>query len=221
MSVRWSWIGAAAVTFAASAAAQPSPSAADPAPPAGAPALRASADARDAAMKPTSRQSPYTATMTKGHRAMAAHDFAGAIAAYRAAVAETPRAALPLYFLGEAQTSNGELSEAAVSYESGVGLAAANDDLHGRLLFVLADLRERQGNWAEARRGWENYAQFLAAHPAVKGYATTATERSNALTVHVDLEASSAAVKDRIEQRAKAPRPGAADPSPAAAAKKK
>src|SRR5207244_6203304 len=107
------------------------------------------------------------------------------------------------YFLGEAQLASGNMAEADASYAAAMRIVGARDDLHAKILFVIADLRERQGKWTDAKKAWDEYAQFLTAHPTVKGYTATATERTKVVDTHVDLETKYAAVKQRIEQRIK------------------
>ena len=87
--------------------------------------------------------------------------------------------------------------------------------------------RVEQGKWTDAKKSWEEYAQFLSTHPGVKGYAPTATERVKVVDARADLDAKYAPVRQRIEQRQKenASPPAAAEetppPPPAAPAKKK
>jgi len=223
MRIGWTWTGAGVVVIALgwSALAQAQSAAADAAANASssgsAPAASAAPTAssgRQPALKPGARPSPYSADVAKGHEAMSARNFAGAIDAYRRASAADPRDALALYFLGEAQVAAGELVEADAAFSRALAASGINDDLQARLLFVLADLRERQGNWVDAKRAWETYGEFAAAHPAAKSYAATAAERAKMVATHVDLDAKYGAVKKRAEQRAKE----AAPPAPASSA---
>jgi TolA-binding protein len=160
--------------------------------------------------------SPYKAALAKGHAAYLARDFPGAMSSYKEAIAQDGTDPAAHYFLGQAQAASGSLVEADGSFAAGLRNAAKRDDWHGKLLFVVADLRERQGKWPEAKKGWEEYAQFLSTHPGVQGYPATATERAKAVDGRVDLETKYAPVKQRIEQRAQenAAVPSAADEAP-------
>ena len=146
---------------------------------------------------------PYSAKLSKGNAAYAAKDYQGAIAAYKDAVAADANDALALYFLGEAQLAAGSMAEADSSWAKRLSIVGNKDDLHAKLLFVIADLRERQGKWPDAKKAWDDYTQFLSTHTSAKGYATTATERNKVIDTHVDLEAKYSEVKKRIEQRLK------------------
>jgi tetratricopeptide (TPR) repeat protein len=134
---------------------------------------------------------------------MSAHNYPAAIEAYRTVAAADTRDPLPLYFLGEAQVAAGELDNAEASFGGALAAVGANDDMHARLLFALAELREQQGKWLDAKRAWEAYGEFASSHPNAKSYATTAAERAKTIGVHLDLETKYAPVKQRAEQRAK------------------
>ena len=147
--------------------------------------------------------SPYTQIILKGNVAYSTRDFQGAIGAYREAVQSIPKEPLGYYMLGEAQLAAGSVAEADAAWNAGLTNAGDKDDVHAKLLFVLADLRERQGRWDDARKAWDEYAQFCTAHPKAKGYAATATERKKMIDQHDDVAKKSEAVKQRIEQRLK------------------
>lgn len=165
--------------------------------------------------------SPYNAKLLKGMTAYTAKDYQGAIAAFKDIIAADANDALALYFLGEAQLAAGSMAEADASYTKGLSVVGAKDDLHAKLLFVIADLRERQGKWPDAKKAWDDYTQFLSAHPTAKGYATTATERNKVIDTHVDLEAKYSEVKKRIEQRLKETTAPPPDDGPQGPTKKK
>jgi tetratricopeptide (TPR) repeat protein len=182
----------------------------------------------DSAAKPAAAAVPlgkgkpaYSAKVMKGHAAYVARDFQGAIAAYKDAIKDDANDPYAHYFLGEAQLAAGNVAEADASFAAGLRVVAAKDDIHAKLLFVVADLRERQGKWPDAKKAWEEYAQFLSAHPNAKGYAATAAERNKVIDTHVDLETKYAAVKQRIEQRLKETTAPPPDDGPQGPTKKK
>jgi tetratricopeptide (TPR) repeat protein len=166
-------------------------------------------------------KSPYAVKVMKGHAAYVARDFQGAIAAYKDAIKDDATDPTAHYFLGEAQLAAGNIAEADASFTASLRVVGAKDDMHAKLLFVVADLRERQGKWPDAKKAWEEYAQFLSAHPNAKGYAATATERSRVIDTRVDLETKYAPVKQRIEQRLKETTAPPPDTGPQAPTKKK
>jgi tetratricopeptide (TPR) repeat protein len=158
------------------------------------------------------------AALAKGHGAYMARDYPGAIQAYKEAIAEDGSDPTGYYFLGEALIAGGNTVEADASFAAGLRNAGGKDDLRAKLLFVVADLRERQGKWPEAKKAWEEYAQFLATHPNVKGYAATATERVKVVDARVDLDTKYAPVRQRIAQRQNEPAASPAPPDPPAPA---
>jgi TolA-binding protein len=187
-----------------------------------APAGSAAASVRaDAKAKPGARGN--AGALAKGHGAYMARDYPGAIQAYKEAITQDGSDPSGYYFLGEAQIAGGSTAEAEASFAAGLRNAGNKDDLRVKLLFVVADLRERQGKWPEAKKAWEEYAQFLSTHPGVKGYSASATERVKVVDARVDLDAKYAPVRQRIEQRLKenASPPPAADETPAPAPAKK
>jgi TolA-binding protein len=207
--------GASGSTAGASASA----SVAAPAPPSSGDAAKA---ASPAAAKPkTGAPSPYGAKIQKGHAAYLAHDLPGAVAAYQEAVQADTADPYGYYFLGEAQLASGNLADASSSFADGIRNAGSRDDIHAKLLFVIADLREREGKWPEAKKAWEEYGQFQSSHPNAKGYAITATERMKMIDTHVDLATKYGAVKQRIEQRVKETTAPAPDDGPQGPTKKK
>jgi tetratricopeptide (TPR) repeat protein len=160
--------------------------------------------------------SPYLELLNKGDRAYVARDFDGAIAAYREAVQSAPQNALGHYRLGSAQLAKGDQKEAEAAWVSGLRFVGKDATLRGKLLFVLADLRERQKNNDEAIGRWKEYAKGAEEAREAVTYPATATERVTRNEAWKQNSADSAAVKDRIAKRLKeaddAARKSAADP---------
>jgi tetratricopeptide (TPR) repeat protein len=201
----------------AATAAPPAPAAAPAASPAATPAA---APAATSPRRPGS--SPYNPKIQKGIGLYAARDYAGAAVAFKDDIAAEPAAPLPYYLLAEAQIAAGSLADADASLQAGLARADTNDNVKCKILFVLADLRERQGNLENARKAWEQYAQFVASHPASNGYIATATERIRVIDQHFELDKKYAPVRQRIEQRLKetggaAPAGSSAAPAPSSA----
>ena len=217
-----------AFTFAVAALASADPQAGGgvpPGPPVGpAPSASAATTARVVAPPPPLPPAGPTAPPSRGAAAYLARDFPAALSAFKEALGKDATDATAYYLLGEAELAAGHVADADASFAAGLRNAGTNDEIHGKLLFVVADLRERQGRWPDAKKAWEEYAQFLNTHPNVKGYAATATERVKVIDGHVDLDAKYAPVKQRIEQRLKenaaAPPPPNERPAPPPAKKK-
>lgn len=145
--------------------------------------------------------SPYVELLVKGHAALAAKDQAKAIELYKEAIAKEPEKALGFYFLGEAELASNKLEDADKTWQTALKFVGADDALRAKIMFVVADLRERQAKLDEAITAWKDYGTFVAAHPNSKGYAATATEREKVLETRKDMVAKYTKVKERIAQR--------------------
>jgi tetratricopeptide (TPR) repeat protein len=160
------------------------------------PSVQASADAG-----PPTAPSPHFAQVLKGHAAYQVRDLTTAIAAYEAAIAYNAAEPSAYYFLGQAQVAAGHLAEADETYQKGLRTSAASEEWRTKLLFAVAELSERQGRFALAKKAWENLIQYSATHAFAKGVATMAATRIKVIDKHMDDEVKYGAVKQRIEQR--------------------
>jgi tetratricopeptide (TPR) repeat protein len=174
-------------------AAAPSPAPAAPA--AGAPA------APVAPAGPSTRvgASPYSEAVQKGDNLLLARDYDGAIAAYKAEIEKNP--ALGHYRTGEAQVGKGNLAEAEAAWQTALRLVGTDEKLRGKLLFVLADLKERQKANDDAVTRWKEYEQHARTVPDAKGYPATATERLKRADEWKKISADAAEVRERIKKR--------------------
>lgn len=159
---------------------------------------------------------PHQELINKGDRAYVARDFDGAISAFREAVQLQPQNALGHYRLGAAQLAKGDQKEAEAAFVNGLRFVGKDASLRGKLLFALADLRERQRNSDEAIGRWKEYAKNAEEAREAVTYPATATERLARNEAWKQNAADSAAVKERIAKRLKeadeAARKSAADP---------
>jgi tetratricopeptide (TPR) repeat protein len=146
---------------------------------------------------------PFGDALSKGDAAYIARDFDGAIKAYREALAKESQNALGHYRLGEAQLAKGDMNEAEQSWQSGLRFVGKDEKLRAKLLFVLADLRERQKNYDEATARWKEYEKHAQSQPTAKAFPATATERQKRIADWKQISTDSAAVKERIEKRLK------------------
>jgi hypothetical protein len=69
------------------------------------------------------------------------------------------------------------------------------------VLFVLADLRERQRKWQASKDAWAAYAAFLQSHPKALGYPASAAERQKQAERRMKDEVDYGIVKERIAKR--------------------
>lgn len=160
--------------------------------------------------------SPYLELIVKGDHAYVARDFEGAIAAYREAIKAEPEKALGHYRVGAAQLARGDQKEAEAAFVDGLRFVGKDGTLKAKLIFALADLRERQKNNDEAIGRWKEYSKTAEEQKEAITYPATATERVARNEAWKKNVADSADVKARIAKRLKeaddASRKSAADP---------
>jgi len=144
--------------------------------------------------------SPYMELIVKGEAAFVARDIPGAMSTFQEAIKSAPDQMLGFYRLGEAEIEQGKLDDADKTFEAGLS-KKGSDDLKGKLMFALADIKERQLKWQAAKDGWTAYAAFLQGNAKVKGYPATATERIKQADRRMKDEVTYGPVKERIAKR--------------------
>lgn len=143
---------------------------------------------------------PYVETIAKGEAAFATKDWVAATAAFEDATKQQPSKTLAFYRLGEAQRAAGKLDEADATWQAALGKQGP-DDLEAKVMFVVADLRERQGKWEAAKTAWQGYLTFVTGHKAAHGFAASASERIKQIERRIKDEKDYGAVKERAAQR--------------------
>ena len=160
--------------------------------------------------------SPYQEQIVRGDRAYIARDFDGAILNYREAIKLEPEKALGHYRVGAAQLAKGDQKEAEAAYVNGLRFVGKDGTLKAKLIFALADLRERQKNTDEAIGRWKEYAKNAEDEKEAITYPGTATERVTRNEAWKKNVSESEEVKVRIAKRLKeaeeAARKSASDP---------
>jgi TolA-binding protein len=170
--------------------------------PAAAPAPAAPAAAAPAATT-AKGPSPYSELVQKGDRSYLARDFDGAITAYRQEIEKNPNAPLGHYRLGEAQLAKGDTNEAELSWQTALRFAGKDERIRSKILFVLADLKERLKANDDAVGRWKQYQEHAQANADAKAYPATAADRIKRADEWKKIVADSAEVKARIEKRIK------------------
>jgi tetratricopeptide (TPR) repeat protein len=158
----------------------------------------AAADAPSEGTKP-SRE--YLKLCEGGNAKYAGRDFAGAIDEYRKAIELTPKQALGFYLMGEAQLAAGNLSEADAAW-SRAALESSEKDptLRARVLFVIADLRERQKRWDDAKTAWQTYLDWATKYPNAAAFPASAQSRQQVIDTMLKQDKSYDVVRARIAE---------------------
>jgi tetratricopeptide (TPR) repeat protein len=160
--------------------------------------------------------SPYLEQIVKGDRAYVARDFDGAIQSYREAIKLEPEKALGHSRVASAQFAKGDAKEAEAALVNGLRFVGKDSTLKAKLIFALADLRERQKNTDEAIGRWKEYSKNAEEEKEAITYPASASERLARNEAWKKNVADSEEVKIRIAKRLKeadeASRKSAADP---------
>ena len=147
--------------------------------------------------------SPFWESLKQGDDSYIARDFDGAIKAYRDAITKEPQNALGHYRMGEAQLAKGNTQEAEASWVSALRFVGNDNSLKAKILFVLADLRERQKSYDDATDIWNKYEALAKEQPQTKMFPESAEDRKKVIATWKQLLVDYGAVKKRIAQRLK------------------
>jgi len=143
--------------------------------------------------------SQFMATLIDGNALYAQKNYAGAADTFKKAMALNPKHALGPYALGEAQVALGELPQAEESFKLAESLTDDRDPgLRARVMFVLADVKERQKKLDEAKVAWTAYQEYASKHADAGVWPNTATTRLQLLDDLAKMEKAYVAVRERI-----------------------
>lgn len=141
----------------------------------------------------------YVDACERGSSQFLQHDFPGAVASYRAAIALSVHEPLGYYLLAEAELSAGNLADAEIPLQRALAESERDPALHARALFVLADLRERQKSWDAAKIAWQAYADWLDKSSA-PGFPASARSRQDAIERMTRQDRAYEVVRQRIRE---------------------
>ena len=142
--------------------------------------------------------SQYMETIAKGNERYAAKDQTGAIDTYKKAIQLSPRNPLGHYLLAEAYLGSGNMGEAEAAIQQAYEADAKNGLVRSHVLFLRADIAERQKKWEQAKAAWQAYTEHAAKLGDAGGFPQTAAERLKAIQKVIELEKAYAGVRERI-----------------------
>ena len=142
--------------------------------------------------------SKFMETAVEGNKKLVSRDFPGAIQLYRQAIQLQPTNPLGHYLLGEAQSASGNLAEAEASWTQADNLGDKVPDVKVRILFCLADLKERQKKWDDAKAAWQRYKEYIASHAGAGGAPASADARISAIDEMLKQDKAYDIVRQRI-----------------------
>lgn len=150
---------------------------------------------------PSAPASKYAQACAQGNAKYGARDFQGAIAQYRGAVELDAKNPLGLYLLGEAQLAAGNIPEADASWNRALAVSSDKDPaMHARILFVLADLKERQWKWEDAKTAWQTYIDYAGRFPNAGAFPASAHSRQQVIDAMLKQDKAYEIVRKRIAE---------------------
>jgi cytochrome c-type biogenesis protein CcmH/NrfG len=153
------------------------------------------------AAAPLAPSGKYTEACTRGNVKYASRDFKEAISLYRGAIELDPKNPIGHYLLGEAQLADGNIAEAEAAWNRALVESSEKDAaLRGRILFVIADLKERQWKWDDAKAAWQVYLDWARAFPNGAGFPASANSRQQVIEVMLKQERKYEIVRRRIAE---------------------
>jgi tetratricopeptide (TPR) repeat protein len=153
----------------------------------------------DASSNKGAMSADYIKACEQGAGKYAARDFPGAIDQFRKAIELNPKHPLGYYLLGEAQLAAGSLSEAEAAWNRALSESGEQDPtMRARVLFVIADLKERQKKWDEARTAWQAYLDWAARFPSAGAFPASGQSRQQVIDNMTKQDKSYDVVRQRI-----------------------
>ncbi len=159
-------------------------------------AAGAGSGAKDAASK---SQHEFSDAINEGCVKYVGKELPAAIELFRKATQLQPRNPLGYYLLGEAELGAGSLPDAEAAWLQGDQVSDGGPpSVKAKLLFVIADLRERQGRWEDAKTAWKRYADFAAQSADAGAFPASAEARTRDIDAMQKQYKDYAVVRKRI-----------------------
>jgi tetratricopeptide (TPR) repeat protein len=175
-----------------------------------APPKKAGAGAKPVDEAATATHAQFVDAVKDGTDKYAARDVAGAIEAFHKATDLEPRNPSGYYFLGEAHLGNKDLAQAESAWLHASQVSdEGSPSLKLKIFFVIADLRERQKRWDDAKAAWEQYGDLCAKFPDAGVFPAVVKERIAMIDAMLTQDKAYEIVRKRIaEEKAHPPVPG-------------
>ena len=158
------------------------------------------ADGGKAASSSSGKAGAYTDACNQGAAKYAARDFPGAVADFQKAIETSPNLPLGYYLLGEAQLAAGNLTEAEAAWTRASSQSTDDPSMHARVLFVLADLRERQKRWDDAKTAWQAYLDWASKYTNASAFPTSGQSRQQVIDTRGKQDKAYDIVRQRIAE---------------------
>ncbi len=166
----------------------------------GAGALALAGDAKPRSRAAAPHASKFTEAVLRGNAKFVSRDFPAAVTVYREAIQLEPKNPQGHYLLGEAQSALGNLTEAEASWTQADDFADADPEIKTKVLFCLADVKERQKKWDAAKTAWAHYKEYVTAHADAGGAPASADARLQAIDAAEKQDKAYEIVRKRIAE---------------------
>ncbi len=141
----------------------------------------------------------FASACSQANAKYASRDFDAAIDLYRKATEMSPHQAMGYYLLGEAQLAAGKLDDAEASWTRAAAETDEKDpSMRARVLFVSADLKEREKKWEDAKAAWQVYLDWAQRYPNATVFPATAHSRQQAMDTMIKQDRADQIVRERI-----------------------
>jgi hypothetical protein len=103
--------------------------------------------------------------------------------------------------IGEAQLAAGNIAEAEAAWNRALLESSEKDPaVRGRILFVIADLKERQWKWEDAKVAWQVYSDWARSVPSESAFPASALSRRQVIDVMLRQDKNYEIVRRRIAE---------------------
>ena len=142
----------------------------------------------------------YSSTCAQGNAKYAARDFDGAIALYRKAIERSPHQPLGLLPSrgGAARGRQPRRGRGFLGVARPLEAGEKDPALQARILFVTADLKERQKKWEDAKAAWQTYLDWANRFPDAGVFPASAQSREAVLDTVIKQDKAYEIVRQRI-----------------------
>lgn len=142
----------------------------------------------------------FVEACARGAAQYAAHDYASAIETFRGAIELAPQAAVGPYLLGEALFASGDVTGAEDAWGRAGAASEGDPAMRARVLFVVAQAKEQQKKWGDARAAWDAYRAWAARFPQAAAFTASADARAAAIDTMLAQERAAEVVRKRIAE---------------------
>jgi tetratricopeptide (TPR) repeat protein len=141
----------------------------------------------------------FSSSLAEGQRLYANGEHDAALRSFQAALEAVPDDPMATFFVGCAQRAGGDVDAALATFRQLVTLSGERDPAwHARALWNIAMIQEARRDLGAAREAWRAYVAFAEANSRARTYAPNARQRLEAITAIEELDATYAAVRERI-----------------------